>query len=89
MTASWRCRSSGFIFRRLVSQTRLESAHGVSGEVFSRSPELYAVLVAFVVVVVWEQFGDAEKATQSKASAIATCSGLGASVPTAEQYRMP
>ena len=23
-----------FIFRRLVSQTRLESAHGVSGEVF-------------------------------------------------------
>ena len=61
-----------FVFRRLVSQTRLESAHGVSGEVFfSLAGVLYAVLVAFVVVVVWEQFGDAESATQSEASAIA------------------
>jgi hypothetical protein len=61
-----------FIFRRLVSKTRLESAHGVSGEVFfSLAGVLYAVLVAFVVVVVWEQFGDAEQATQAEASAIA------------------
>ena len=51
-----------FIFRRLVSQTRLENAHSVSGEVFfSLAGVLYAVLVAFVVVVVWEQFGDAER----------------------------
>ncbi len=61
-----------FIFRRLVSQTRLENAHSVSGEVFfSLAGVLYAVLVAFVVVVVWEQFGDAEKAAESEASAIA------------------
>jgi hypothetical protein len=61
-----------FIFRRLVSKTRLEHAHNVSGEVFfSLAGVLYAVLVAFVVVVVWEQFGDAEEATQSEASAIA------------------
>ncbi|HYM53671.1 MAG TPA: hypothetical protein VEW45_09445, partial [Candidatus Dormibacteraeota bacterium] len=32
---------------------------------------LYAVLVAFVVVVVWEQFDNAEAAAQSEASAIA------------------
>ena len=44
----------------------------MSGEVFfSLAGVLYAVLVAFVVVVVWEQFGDAEKATQSEASAVA------------------
>jgi Protein of unknown function (DUF4239) len=60
------------VFRRLVSQTRLESAHHVSGEVFfSLSGVLYAVLVAFVVVVVWEQFGDADQATESEASAVA------------------
>src|ERR1700752_3680122 len=60
------------IFRRLVSKTRLENAHNVSGEVFfSLAGVLYAVLVAFVVVVVREQFGDAEKATESEASAIA------------------
>ncbi|MGB8503579.1 DUF4239 domain-containing protein [Mycobacterium sp.] len=61
-----------FSFRRLVSQTRLENAHSVSGEVFfSLAGVLYAVLVAFVVVVVWEQFGHAEQATESEASAIA------------------
>ncbi len=60
------------IFRRLVSNSRLESAHTVSGEVFfSLAGVLYAVLVAFVVVVVWEQFVDAEAAAQSEASAIA------------------
>ena len=44
----------------------------MSGEVFfSLAGVLYAVLVAFVVVVVWEQFVDAEAAAQSEASAIA------------------
>jgi len=32
---------------------------------------LYAVLVAFVVVVVWEQFGEAEDASRDEATAIA------------------
>jgi len=60
------------VFRRLVSNTRLEHAHAASGEVFfSLAGVLYAVLVAFVVVVVWEQFVDAEAATESEASAIA------------------
>jgi Protein of unknown function (DUF4239) len=59
------------IFRRVVSHTRLEGANAVSGEVFQLAGVLYAVLVAFVVVVVWEQFNDAEAATRSEASAIA------------------
>jgi hypothetical protein len=58
-------------FRRLVSHTRLESANTVSGQVFSLAGILYAVLVAFVVVVVWEQFDGAEAAMRSEASAIA------------------
>ena len=59
------------IFRKLVSHTRLESANLVSAQVFQLAGVLYAVLVAFLVVVVWEQFGDAEDATQAEASAIA------------------
>jgi hypothetical protein len=59
------------IFRRVVSPTRLESANHVSGQVFQLAGVLYAVLVAFVVVVVWEQFDKAEAAAQSEASAIA------------------
>jgi len=53
------------VFRRTVSHTRLEEANAVSGQVFQLAGVLYAVLVAFVVVVVWEQFGDAEEATRS------------------------
>jgi hypothetical protein len=51
------------VFRKAVSHTRLENANAVSGQVFQLAGVLYAVLVAFVVVVVWEQFGDAENAT--------------------------
>jgi hypothetical protein len=59
------------VFRKLVSHTRLESANLVSSQVFQLAGVLYAVLVAFLVVVVWEQFGDAEDATQAEASAVA------------------
>ncbi|MET0900618.1 MAG: DUF4239 domain-containing protein [Mycobacterium sp.] len=59
------------LFRRAVSHTRLENANAVSGVVFQLGSVLYAVLVAFVVVVVWEQFGEAEDASSNEATAIA------------------
>ena len=59
------------VFRKAVSHTRLENTNAVSGQVFQLAGVLYAVLVAFVVVVVWEQFGDAENATVAEASAVA------------------
>lgn len=59
------------VFRKAVSHTRLENANAVSGTVFQLAGVLYAVLVAFVVVVVWEQFGDAEDASGLEAAAIA------------------
>ena len=58
------------LFRKVVSHTRLEDANAASGQTFQLAGVLYAVLVAFVVVVVWEQFGDAEDATVAEASAI-------------------
>jgi Protein of unknown function (DUF4239) len=58
------------LFRRLVSQTRLERASVVSEQVFNLAAVLYAVLAAFVVVVVWQQFDQAQTATESEANAI-------------------
>ncbi|ADT97790.1 MULTISPECIES: bestrophin-like domain [Mycolicibacterium] len=58
------------VFRKAVSQTRLENANAVSGSVFQLAGVLYAVLVGFVVVVVWEQFSDAEDASALEASAV-------------------
>lgn len=59
------------LFRRLVSQTRLEKANSVSEQVFTIAGVLYAVLAAFVVVVVWQGFDQAQTATESEANAIA------------------
>ena len=60
----------------------LESrANDVSGQVFQLAGVLYAVLVAFVVV--WEQFGDAENATQAEASAIADLLRDSTAIPAA------
>lgn len=56
--------------RRIVSQERLDSASTVSEQVFTLAGVLYAVLVAFVVVVVWEQFDQAQITTESEATAI-------------------
>jgi hypothetical protein len=74
------------IFRRFASQTRLDHAFEVSGEVFfSLAGVLYAVLVAFVVVVVWEQFVEAEDATRSEASAIADLLRDSQALPAADR----
>ncbi|TPG34178.1 hypothetical protein [Mycolicibacterium hodleri] len=51
------------LFRKAVSHTRLEEANAASGQMFQLAGVLYAVLVTFVVAVVWEQFGEAENAT--------------------------
>ena len=71
------------LFRKAVSHTRLETANEVSGQVFQLAGVLYAVLVAFVVVVVWEQFGDAENATEAEASAIADLLRDSTAIPAA------
>lgn len=59
------------LFRRVVGPSRLEHGHAVSATMFQLAGTLYAVLVAFVVVVVWEQFSDAEDASGHEAAAIA------------------
>lgn len=58
------------LFRRVTPSQRLQDAATVSEQVFTLAGVLYAVLVAFVVVVVWEQFDVAQTATESEASAI-------------------
>jgi hypothetical protein len=74
------------LFRKAVSHTRLENTNLVAGQVFQLAGVLYAVLVAFMVVVVWEQFGDAEDATEAEASAIAELLRDSTAIPAA--YRL-
>jgi hypothetical protein len=58
------------VARRIFKQDRLETAAHAGEQVFNLAGVLYAVLVAFVVVVVWEQFDQAQDDTESEAVAI-------------------
>ncbi len=73
------------VTRRLVSHERLEKANAATELVFTLAGVLYAVLVAFIVVVVWEQFDQAEKTTQSEATAIADLLRDSEGLPVAAQ----
>lgn len=73
------------VSRRLLPQRRLADTGGVAGHIFNLAGVLYAVLVAFVVVVVWEQFNEAEKATEAEAAAISELLRDSAGLPVASR----
>lgn len=69
--------------RRVLPQQRLKRSGGVAGHVFDLAGVLYAVLVAFVVVVVWEQLNQAERGTEAEAAAISDLLRDSAGLPVA------
>ena len=58
--------------RRHVGLARLSTNNEVAGFKFATLGVLYAVLLAFVVIVVWEKFNEAENAVAQEAGAAAT-----------------
>ncbi len=61
-----------FLVRLRVRLARLRGNNEVAGFKFAVIGVLYAVLLAFVVIIVWERFYDAEKALTREAGAAAT-----------------
>ncbi len=60
------------IVRRRMTLARLSTNNEVAGFKFATVGVLYAVLLAFAVIVVWEKFSDAEAAVAQEAGAAAT-----------------
>src|ERR1700710_1459818 len=58
--------------RKRVSLDRLRTNNEVAGFKFATVGVLYAVLLAFAIIVVWEKFSDAESNVSQEASAAAT-----------------
>jgi hypothetical protein len=58
------------LVRRSVKLSTLESHHEVAGFILAVVGVLYAVLLAFVVLVTWEQFEDARAAVDREAALI-------------------
>ena len=61
-----------FVVRRYVKLDRLRTNNEVAGFKFATVGVLYAVLLAFAVVVVWEKFNQADNKVAKEAGAAAT-----------------
>jgi Na+/melibiose symporter-like transporter len=64
--------SGTFFVRRHVGLERLSTNNEVAGFKFATIGVIYAVLLAFAVIIVWEKFSDAENAVAREAGAAAT-----------------
>lgn len=60
------------ILRRWIGHQRLASNNEIAGFKFATVGVIYAVMIAFAVVVVWQKFSDAETAVIEEAGASAT-----------------
>ncbi len=60
------------LIRRRVALERLTINNEIAGFKFSTVGVLYAVLVAFAIIMVWERFADAESAVAQEAGAVTT-----------------
>ncbi|MCJ2054113.1 DUF4239 domain-containing protein [Methylobacterium sp. J-070] len=60
------------LVRRYVSLDQLRLNNEVAGFKFATVGVLYAVLLAFAVIIAWEKFSEAESATAQEAGAVAT-----------------
>jgi hypothetical protein len=55
------------LFHHFIDKAQLRESHDVSGFVYAVVGVIYAVLLAFVVVVVWEQFRGADTVAEDEA----------------------
>lgn len=58
------------LVRRHVGVSRLREDHDVAGFLIAIVGVIYAVLLGFVVVIVWEQFGNTETVVGNEAAAV-------------------
>src|SRR5262249_24232299 len=68
------------LIRRRLTLERLRANNEVAGFKFAAVGVLYAVLLAFAIIVVWEKSGDAESHVADEAGAAATIYRLSAGI---------
>lgn len=73
------------LVRRSVKLSMLESHHDVAGFILAVVGVIYAVLLAFVVVVTWQQFEDARAAADREAALVDDLYRTSLALPTGGQ----
>jgi hypothetical protein len=76
------------LVRRRVPLPVLETQHEVAGFIIGVLGAIYAVLLAFVVVAVWDQFGDAKTIVEREANQLNDLSRMAQGFPDTAQQRM-
>jgi hypothetical protein len=74
--------------RRRVPLNILETQHEVAGFIIGVLGAIYAVLLAFVVVAVWDQFGDAKVTVTTEANQLTDLSRMAQGFPAQSQQRV-
>jgi hypothetical protein len=77
----------GLVHRFVPSSTRAEH-NDVAGFIYAMVGVAYAVLLAFVVIVVWEHFGTARSYAQIEANGAASVYELSRSLPAADAKKI-
>lgn len=76
------------LVRRRVPLPVLETQHEVAGFIIGVLGAIYAVLLAFVVVAVWDQFGDAKTIVEREANQVNDLSRMAEGFPAPVQQRI-
>lgn len=76
------------LVRRRVPLTVLETQHEVAGFIIGVLGAIYAVLLAFVVVALWDQFGDAKIIVTTEANQVNDLSRMAQGFPTPARQRL-
>ncbi|MGH9173192.1 MAG: hypothetical protein ACRD1H_02475 [Vicinamibacterales bacterium] len=74
--------------RRSVELSLLQDHHDVAGFFIGIIGVLYAVLLAFVVIVVWEDFNDASRTVDNEANELSDIYWLANGLDTANRDRV-
>ena len=75
------------IVRRRVTLPVPDTQHEVAGFIIGVLGAIYAVLLAFVVVAVWDQFGDAKTIVEREANQLNDLSRMAQGFPASVQQR--
>jgi hypothetical protein len=76
------------LVRRYVALERLSTNNEVAGFKFQTLGTIYAVLLAFAVIIVWEKFHDAETAVAQEAGAVTALYRLSGSLEPDERAKV-
>lgn len=76
------------LVRRLVPLAVLETHHEVAGFIIGVLGAIYAVLLAFVVVIMWDQYGEARANIEQEANQLNSLSHLAQGYPGETRSRL-